>query len=180
MQQQSFSSQQSLELYDIYGMYYHPWWLEPWFVTVTLCVCVGLCLSVLLYWWYTRKSSIQKTYWDKASEQLQAIANECNTASKNQLSSERMRLLYALVTDIIKKYVIVHFALKNTGATDQEFLALVKNNHAIPSWLQEDLFLIFKNATVIKFSHVQTTYELLEQAVIISDALVQKTKPKKD
>ena len=30
------SAQQKLELYDIYGMYYNPWWLQSWFLLLVV------------------------------------------------------------------------------------------------------------------------------------------------
>lgn len=162
---------QDLQLYDIYDVYYNPWFLQSWFLAILggLVLCL---IGYLVYRWYKKREKPKMTYW----QETLAIINRLEMAELTESPKE----FYSLLTAAFKNYITQRFQAPLASATDQEFLAALQSNSAIPTWIYDDAQQIFEGLMFVKFAHGQAGLERMMHDVKIFKTIVLKTLPKKE
>lgn len=108
---------QDIELYDLYDVWYHPWWQSSTFKFVVLLVV--LLLFAYLVWVFMR--------WLKRTQPMpydQKILMQCQQLKKDSAMLE-ISFLYAQLTALLKEYLAKRYNTHLKSLTDQELLAYV-------------------------------------------------------
>lgn len=157
--------EQATELYDIYDVYYEPWWLNEWlwyatYATVGIAACVGIYVLIGKF-----RSQKKLPYWQKALLQIERLGNDLDNP----------KLFYGQLTDILKQYLQERYALPLVGKTDTELLAALEHDNAVPSTLYQDIKQIFDGVVYVKFAHHLVAVEQMRHAQRTAVKIVKET-----
>lgn len=158
--------QQEVKLYDIYGVYYEPWFLQKWFVWSVIALIVGV-IGYVLYRWYSKRKLLQKSYWQQAYETLELLDLSDWSVHKE---------FYSLLTLSVKQYIHCRFNV-SFGLTDNEFLEALKNSQAAPDWVYDDVKDMFEGVMFVKFANATTGERRMQHDIDLFSNLLEKTKP---
>lgn len=157
---------QEPKLYDIYGVYYEPWFLQSWFfITVAVIVVGGI--GYLIYRWCKNRAKPPLLYWQVTLEQIELLELSDFATHKE---------FYALLTLSLKGYLQRRFDIFMAGATDDECLNKLKSNKSVPEWVYNDVKQMFDGVMFVKFANAHTGEKRMQDDVKIFRALVEKTK----
>jgi hypothetical protein len=158
--------QEPPKLYDIYGVYYEPWFLQPWFLWTIMALIVG-GVSYLIYRWYSNRAKPEIPYWQETLDQIELLELSDFSAHKE---------FYALLTVSLKFYLQHRFDIFMAGATDDECLHKLKEDKFVPNWVYEDVKQMFDGVMFVKFANAHAGENRMMEDVKIFRALVEKTK----
>ena len=151
-------SMQEQGFYDIYGVWYVPFWQRPLFFWISVGLIV--LLLGLVVWYLITKYRAQKKenipYWQQSLNQLASL-KQGNVATVTQGS-----LFYAQLTAILKQYMQVRYGFDARGKTDDEVIAMLEHKQFNPQYLNQ-LKTMFQGSLYIKFANVQAAQQQIEK-----------------
>ncbi len=159
---------QDIELYDLYDVWYQPWW-QSTSVRVVVLVVVIAVLSCLV--WLSRR-------WMHRAQPVpydQKILMQCQQLKQNSTMLE-MPLLYAQLTTLLKEYLEKRYNVYLASLTDQELLA-----HVGELGMQEPQIALIRQLLVysvpVKFDDQQTAIEDPIIHIALLEQLIKETRP---
>jgi hypothetical protein len=147
-----------IELFDLYGLWYEPFWHKPWFWPCLISLGLLLCVASLHWFMQKRKSRkrLLKEPWQEALEQLDVLRiQECT----NVLLRKNF---YLDLTSILKRYLIRRYGLSLESKTDEEILIMVKDSE-FPIEYFINLSAIFNGALYVKFADQDAAFDQMAQ-----------------
>jgi len=160
---------QQLQMYDIYDVWYQPFWQQTWFL-VTGIVVVLVLMSAIGYWLYNKqKAEIVLTADEQALVRLYHLQSSTTDSQKQ---------FYSRLTSTLKQYLQERYQLLLSGTTDDEMLTLLKKNKDIPQEVETKIDAILQDVVLIKFADQKTVRGQMDKALKESIALVKETKEK--
>lgn len=158
--------QQPLELIDIYGVWYHPWWQQAWFVYPSILACVAV-IVFLCYWIYKRFFYVEKVQlpYEKALEALQSLRGD-------DLSP---KLFYIRLTEILKEYLQELYHEQFVGTTDTEMIRLLERTSSASPKIMTQVEEILDGVTLIKFANHKAAQEQMSKALTSALQIVEET-----
>ena len=162
---------QKIPIYDLYDIWYEPFWCKPWFIPSILLLF--LLLFSLLIWYFLKKrkkKKIIKDPWDHALQKMNALN------LKNFADTKIHKKFYSQVTTILKEYYSRRYGLFLQSKTDEEVVEIIYSSE-FPHSLYESLRGIFQGAQYIKFANQDAAVERIKNDLKISMELIKKTIP---
>jgi hypothetical protein len=164
MQEQGF--------YDIYGMWYVPFWQRPWFLWTGVVIGVGI--ATLISWYvirrYRARNKQRIPYWQEALNALGALKQQ-NIATVAQGSK-----FYAQLTVLLKQYLQQRYGFDVRGKTDDETIAVLERAQFNPQYLSQ-LKAILQGGLYIKFANMQAAQQQIEKDLTSAVNFVKTTIP---
>ena len=164
MQEQGF--------YDIYGMWYVPFWQRTWFVWTGAIIAAGI--AILLGWyvikWYRTRNKQRVPYWQAALNELAALKQH-NVATVEQGSA-----FYAQLTALLKQYLQQRYGFDVRSKTDDETIAVLERAQFNPQYLSQ-LKTILQGGLYIKFANVQAAQQQIEKDLLSAVHFIKTTIP---
>jgi len=158
----------SIEIYDIYDLWYIPSWWEKkttWFVVAAFVFVVGFIFLVR----FLKKRSAQKklTIAQKALQRIAYLENQ-----KNILSHQ---VLYATLTTTLKEFLCYYYGKRYASQTDNELLAAISiNQQELPEDVRQNLMFIFSGVEMIKFANQKALVAKRDEDLMRSKNLIEK------
>lgn len=158
--------------YDIYGMWYVPWWQRPLFLWI-MGILVGLLILILVAiiikkLFFPKKP---KTPWEVALYLL-AQAHEMIDSQKTDAAQ-----FYAQITSILKGYLITRYHYDVAARTDIELIDFMQRQTEFPAQLLPLLTGLLQRAEMAKFAKVQAILDQIHEDYAISCQIVRLTIP---
>lgn len=160
---------ETVELYDIYGVWHVPFWqTTPFiiFVWAVIGIIVGALIYALIRFMLKRKKPLKPWVW--ADRELDALWE------RRGFTREDGKRFYSQLTEIIKQYLEKRYGYQVRSATDIELLAYLRDHHFDPE-LCNELTRIFEGMQEIKFANLDAIPENIERDFTLSKAFVAKT-----
>mgnify|MGYP006292732647 CR=1 FL=1 len=160
-------------LYDIYSIWYKPFWqTKPFYLIIGICtLLLILLLAWKLYRWFVSFSPSVPS-WKKALKKLDTLGKkEINT-------KEDGKHVYFALTDCLKTYLHKRYGLLVKDKTDQELVAYLQVQD-IPSSVVETIEKIGEGALLIKFANQEAVKEQVAHDIQLGVTMVNKTIPEK-
>jgi len=158
---------QSIEIKDIYDVYYQPFWKETWFIALAVIVCLSL-IATVGYWLYKKQTKpIEIPYWEMAIDHLQQLEKQ---------NIQDPAVVYAAITIIVKQYLQTRYAVSLVALTDDQFIAALEDNSCFDTATNQAIKELFNNVVLIKFAQQQAAQEQINDAIGKAVALIQTTK----
>lgn len=101
-----------LELYDLYDVWYKPWWQSAPAKVIALFVVVALLALIAWYISSYLKRRKPMPFWQRALEQCAHLKKSSDTLE--------LSLLYAHLTALLKEYLEKRFTINVKQLTDEE------------------------------------------------------------
>jgi hypothetical protein len=142
-------------LYDIYSMYYVPFWQRAWFVYILALVVILFSLYTvysIIHFWLTKRK--KNTPWQTALARLDAIR------VNNAMPEKHAASIYAIMTDVLKEYIQGSYGLNVRHLTDYECIDYLRCS-GLDRILVERLCTIFEDASAIKFAQHPAAAEVI-------------------
>lgn len=162
---------ENTELYDIYGLWYVPFWQTNTFKYVV--IGLGCVMLTFILWHLIKKYRAKKTQvpaWEQALQKLTAVKN------KTLLSPEHCELFYVEITNIIKEYLQGRYQYDVHHKTDQELITFLRSKK-FDTLLVDEVEAVLSGALVVKFAHEQVIKDQLEQDFNKTVAVIKRTIP---
>lgn len=111
-----------LKLYDIYGVWYRPFWQQPWFyialiILGLIIICIGLYCIYKIYFAKKNKISVE-----------QQVLNDIEKIEHKDLQNRNdLKQAYFEVTIILKKYLSYRYDISLHSLTDAEVMQTLQN-----------------------------------------------------
>jgi hypothetical protein len=166
------NSQHQIPLYDLYDIWYTPFWHKPWFLLSTAFVFIVL-MSIAI-WLFLRKRKQNKKIdpWNIAIKQLKEL--DINQFKK----PDSHKLFYSRITIIMKKYLTERYMQEFESKTDDEVIEIL-SQLSFSDDLRKKLKIVFDGAIYIKFSPYDAIIDHMKRDLEASLEVVQKTIPSK-
>ena len=148
--------QGQLQLIDVYGVWYNPWWKSSFFYITILVILSSIVFYIL--WSYLRKEK-------KLTIFQQTLQDLSRLGSLNYVNEKNIRDSYFKMTSILKKYLIITYGLKLYDKNDIEILQELHG--IIPENMIELLKEFFDRSFHIKFAYETVSSETLKQDIEI-------------
>ncbi len=158
----------SIEIYDIYDMWYTPsWWEKKATLLVIALIFCGLCLLFLYYFLKKRNAQKKETAAQKALQRIAFLEKQKNTLSH--------QVLYAMLTTLIKEFLCHHYGKQFATQTDNELLtSLSYKGEELPEGVMQDIIFIFKGVEMIKFANQQALITKRDEDLMRSKHIIEK------
>jgi len=159
--------QPPLELIDIYGVWYHPWWQQAWFKYGI--ISSGIILFLLAaYWIYKRFFYVLKVKLpsEVAFEKLHSFVKEDYGSPKN---------FYITLTDILKEYFQELYEKPFVGMTDDEMMHFLEKMSAVSQRITEKVKEILDGVTLVKFANQRAAQEQMSKALSLAIKIIEET-----
>lgn len=165
---------QHIVVYEIYDMWFHPFWRQPWFIIFCWCilgVSAFLCAVLLgrrLYRWWTKKNA-----WQRTQEVLASALRVQPYASRNQLHE-----MYIRLDCTVREYLSDHCKVGQRELTERELLAVLADDKRLWPW-KEDLCTFYQRVIAVKYGHADqdvVSYDTLVTDVAALEEFVKNTK----
>ena len=153
-------NQQEIELYNLYDLWYEPFWHKPWFLLVIVSVAL-LMVALLLFWLIKiRKKTKQrlKEPGQEALDQLTMLQQQVHEC-KSVVSRKQF---YSNLTRILKRYLVRRYGFALESKTDEEVVLIIRNSE-FPIELFKSLSTVFNGALYIKFAHQDAAFDQMNQ-----------------
>ncbi len=166
-----------IELHDIYGFSYTPFWHETWFV-VTVAV-LGLAVLALVIWlvrWWLERRRLRRpplTSWEEAFRALERLTQNPPT------TKEECKAFYFALSDIVKAYLGRRFTWQLSEKTDEELLVFLRAQHLDPA-LCTLVEQVTSGAMHIKFADAESMREQAERDSAQVYELIERTRVKSE
>jgi signal transduction histidine kinase len=160
---------ESVEIYDIYGVWHVPFWQTQTFIMSMWSIAILLAIALIyliVRFFKSRKKQLKPWQW--ANNELDALWE------RRGFTREDGKRFYSQLTDIMKMYVEKRYSYAVLSATDIEFLAYMKDRH-LPAALMENLEQIFDGVQEIKFANLDAIPENIERDFALAKAFVANT-----
>lgn len=160
---------ESVEMYDIYGVWHVPFWQTHIFIISMWCLAIFIALT-FVYLLVRFLKARQKTLkpWEWANRELDALWE------RRGFTREDAKRFYSQLTEILKMYVEKRYGYAVLSATDIEFLAYMRDRQ-LPAALMEHLEDIFEGVQEIKFANLETIPENIERDFALAKAFIANT-----
>ena len=163
-------TQNEIPIYDLYDLWYEPFWMQSWFKMVLFFVIFLVVLSfIYLIYRRFRRRVVVLDPWTEALRKLEAV--DVNQFQDSVLHKE----FYSVLTDVLKSYFGKRYQMELSSKTDQEVIEALYIK--LPELLQHDLITIFQGALVIKFANADVALEQMKKDLSRSKTLVEGTIP---
>lgn len=160
-----------IEVYELYDVWYHPWWQHP-AVKIVGLVLLALCAGVALWFvWRWLRPKKHTPYWQRALEQCAALSTNVH-----QLST---RVVYARLTTILKHYLTERYATDVRAITDQELQQAIGES-PISDERKVQIQQLLTLAVPIKFAHQQPDLEQIKVHIALMESFIKQTVPAKE
>lgn len=146
----------NMQLVDIYGVWYQPWWKSTGF-SVTLCLIVCALLALLGYHLYRSGWFFKKLSFDQ-----QALHDLKKLTASSYQTSAQIKDGYFQLTMILKIYLAVRYQLILHDKTDLEIIPMVQSVLAPEQFVELETLLA--RAFQIKFAH-----EFVDRTTLMTD-----------
>ncbi len=160
-----------IELYDIYDLWYQPFWQTTWFWWFAIVSAVGLIMLIVWYMAHRYRARIparEKPAWQVALKRLEGLPKRNDSVTPKEF--------YGIITGTLKEYFQRRYGFDLHGKTDQEVLAYL-THEAVPDDIVRDLTVIFTHGVANKFADGMQQQELCLQDLSLSIAIVKRTMP---
>lgn len=139
--------EQTLQLYEIYGVWHVPFWQQIWFIVFTSLLACFVCAGIiyLLFKRY-RKNAKPLSDWQIALRQLDMLKNN------NMLAPAMSERYYVYLTSLLKEYISARYAHDVHSLTDEEMVTYIEQLPLYTHY-KEQLIKIFSAGLSIKFAH---------------------------
>lgn len=107
------------QFFDIYDLYYEPFYTKPLFWA--FIILVFFTVFSLLFYFLKKKKVHKLTYWELALQELSML----NVAQCD--SKEKLKKFYFTLSEILKTYLQVRYGISLRGKTDDEVLIYLKS-----------------------------------------------------
>ena len=158
-----------MEFYDIYDIWYTPWYKTYYFYASIVCVCLGM--GYVLYRWYKNRR-VPVAQLSPQEKALQIIEDLKKHSSQDPQHS------YTILTHMLKVYLESCYKIPLVGKTDDEFLAIMAVQPTVSKQTLDDLKIIFEGVTYIKFAGESAQVEQLKQALELCEKIIKETQIK--
>lgn len=158
--------------YDIYGMWYVPWWQRPlflWIVGVFLGFAIVFCGAIIIKKIFFKKTP--KTPWETALFLLTSAHESID------LQNVDAAQFYAQVTSILKGYLLARYHYDVAARTDIEMLDFMQGQSEFPDSLLPLLAGLLSRAAMAKFANAGAILGQLQEDYAISCQIVRLTIP---
>lgn len=160
---------QNLQMYDIYDVWYQPFWQQTWFL-VSGIIVVLIFMGIVGRWLYNRqKTEIILTPYERALTSFYHL-------QKSKMDSPKQ--FYSGLTSTLKQYLQNRYQLFLLGTTDDEMRVILKKENNVPPEVEIKVDAILQDVVLIKFADKKAAKEQMEKALKESIALVEETKEK--
>ncbi|MEX0940890.1 MAG: hypothetical protein WDZ41_06040 [Candidatus Babeliales bacterium] len=158
-----------IPIYDLYGLWYKPFWKEPWFLVLLLMLFL-IFFAAITFWFVWKRNNIMPTkeYWQEALEQFSALDID------RFLKDEAYAVFYFKLTQVMKKYLSLRYGLPLESKTDEEVITIIRTAE-FPLEFFADLSKIFDSAVFIKFAKQNTIHENMKNDLSICINIIKKT-----
>jgi hypothetical protein len=158
--------QGQLQLFDVYGVWYKPWWHSVWFYS--LIIFIFTMIFGYFIWRYLRKEK-------KLTPEQQALQALFRLNSLNYAQEKTVHDAYFQLTMIIKSYLIAVYGLKLQDKNDieiaQELDGIIPQN--MVSLLKE----FFDRSFRVKFAYDVVSESMLKQDIdMLHDWILEMSK----
>ncbi len=163
-------NQQELELFDLYDLWYEPFWHKPWFWPLVFSV-IFLLIMLVLYWGIKKRmktKQIIKEPWQEALEQLTILKVH------EYKSITARKQFYSNLTYILKRYLIRRYGIALESKTDEELIVIIRNSE-FPVELFATLSTIFNDALYIKFAHQDAAFQQMNHDLEHTISIIKST-----
>lgn len=142
----------NLDIYDIYGFYYKPFWQTTNFkIIISLVILLILFIISFFVYKFFLKKRLTLTAWDWAFDKLKKLSID----KLNKKSD--FKFFYFELTNIIKLYLLKRYSWDVKYKTDEELIILLKEKNfdsILIKYLQDinssSLYVKFADETVLK------------------------------
>jgi hypothetical protein len=158
-------------LYDIYEMYYIPFWQTNWFFWSILGLIVFFVCGIMLLFvrfWMRRKKII--TPWHKALARLDGLV------VVDTLSPQAAKHYYFILTEVMKTYMGERYQWDTTHLTDREFVEYIAQT-PLDLVIKNTLADVCKSAEMIKFADQKTVTSILKEHIVSLRTIIGATTP---
>lgn len=158
---------QSIEIKDIYDVYYQPFWKETWFVVLVVIVCLSL-IAIVGYWLYKKQTKpIEIPCWQIAIDHLQQLKKQ---------NIQDPAVVYAAITIIVKQYLQTRYAVPLVALTDDQFIGALEDNSCFDTATKQAIKELFNDVVLIKFAQQAAAQQQMNDAIKKAIALIDITK----
>lgn len=160
-----------LGLYDIYGMYYVPFWQTDWFFWCILTIIAFFACGIILFFlrFYGRKKKIV-TPWQKALARLDELV------ITEALPPNLVRDYYFILTEVVKVYMGERYVWDVVHLTDREFVEYIGQT-SLDLTVKNAVKGLFENATMVKFADQKTVATILKDHIVSLRRIIYTTIP---
>jgi len=159
--------------YDIYDFYYVPFWKQPYFII--LIVCLSIFLAMLLSYFLFRLIRNRRNRgrellpWEWAEEELARF-----DVSKFSSKGEFKRFSFSL-TMIMKRYLGLRYNWRLEDKTDEEIEEFLSLSNFDPLLAKEFVGLL-KSSLLVKFADEAALSSQAKQDLEVARKIIKKTK----
>jgi hypothetical protein len=146
--------QGQLQLFDVYGVWYNPWWHSVWFYGLIIFI-VSMIFAYFI-WRYLRTEK-------KLTPEQEALQALFRLSSLNYAQEKTVHAAYFQLTMIIKSYLIAQYGLKLQDKNDIEIAQEL--NGIIPENMISLLKEFFDRSFHIKFAYDVVCQSMLKQDI---------------
>jgi hypothetical protein len=163
--------EKQIRIYDLYDLWYEPFWQKPWFIVLASVLSVMLLIGfVWLLMYYRKKQKSLLTPWQEALQDLENLVHE------NYNLPTKHKEFYQQVTAVLKKYLSRRYGCVLVSKTDQEIITVLAQTEFSQD-LRQQLEEIMQGAVFIKFANQQAIKEQMKLDLQRAQELVRKTTP---
>jgi hypothetical protein len=158
--------EQEIRLYDLYDIWYEPFWVQRWFV-VMLSILFFFALGFFMYWLMLKR---RKKHVLSSSGRALAALKELNTS----VYVNNGKQFYTELCTIIKNYLQERYSINLTDKSDHEIMLLFQTRDDAPEVAQQ-LETVLYGAVTIKFAQHKAAQEQMAHDLQTCILLVEKT-----
>jgi len=147
------TKQGQLQLLDVYGVWYKPWWHSIWFYG---CILFTITLFLGYFFWRYLKRK------NKLTPQQEALQGLFRLSSVNYINEKTIHDAYFQLTMIIKIYLIKEYNLKLQDKNDIE---IPQELHGI---IPENMISLFKEFFDRSF-RIKFAYDVVSEPILRQD-----------
>ena len=157
-----------IELYDLYDVWYQPWW-HHWAVKATAIALAVVCVAGIM-WVIVRRFRRPKPqpFWQIALAHCAQL--------KSQIAQKPLPVLYAQMTRILKTYIALRYGVTVSSATDQELTQLL-DQLALGQEQKTAMQELLIQAVPAKFAHTQRDMQAVTRDIADLERFINKTRP---
>ncbi len=159
------------QLYDIYPVWYTPWWHQP--IVYNSALVLGLLIiGGLGYWllfYFRRKRQLPTSEW--AQQRFNTLEEVIDTGDYNGF--------YKQLTAILKTYFTALYEVDIMSKTDQEVVVFL-NGVDFPAHLRDTIDGVLRRALFVKFANAQAAREGMLADLAASRQIIAQTAPQDD
>ncbi len=160
-------------LYDIYGMWYQPFWQTKIFFIVSCIIITLLVLSLIgfLVYRYYKKHKKKIPAWQRA-------LNEINHLKQQKVTTKEYgKQFYGEISVIFKTYLHSRYGFDVCGKTDYELMCCLKKQQ-FPKNLVANIEDIVNGGQLVKFAGQRALQKVIDRHLILSESVIKQTIPK--